>query len=356
MKQDPMNEWVLRDELLAAFHRWPIIVLFGLVGTVLGLVFAYLWPSSYRASVELSVELNPYRVLDDQYIPAFAGAEFRNIDDYKHWQMLQLSIVVLSDLYMQETLSRLGEVNPEWSSVNEQDLREMLSANWRNAGVWHLVVNGSTSTQAAEAAETWRNVVIELTRDAIAASRELFRLELALRSLNDELVEAQLQQAALEAMRVELDLILVKLSSLSSDEVLPESDRLALFAITNQMSGSIAGEQSLISGFPQEDAQVSGYVDWLERLNLIIERELNSIELRIAVLRDEISRVSAEWEENLSQASGLSATLNLENRQGENTRVEEIRTYSLAALIGALLGLLAWIMVFLVRVTRKGYQ
>ena len=96
MKQDPMQEWVLRDELLAAFHRWPMIVLFSLVGTLLGLAFAYLWPASYRANVELSVELNPYRALDDQYVPEFADAEFRNIDDYKHWQMLQLSIVVLS--------------------------------------------------------------------------------------------------------------------------------------------------------------------------------------------------------------------------------------------------------------------
>ena len=356
MKQDPMDEWVLRDELLAAFHRWPIIVLFGLVGTVLGLVFAYLWPPSYRANVELSVELNPYRVLDDQYIPAFAGAEFRNIDDYKHWQMLQLSIVVLSDPYLEETLTRLREVNPEWSSISEQDLREMVSANWRNAGVWHLVANGSTSTQATEAVETWSDVVIELTREAITSSRDLFRLELALRSLNDELVEAQLKQIALEAIRVDLNEILVKLNSSSGDEVFPESDRLELVTITNQFSGLIPGEQSLINGFPQEDAPVSAYVDWLERLNLIIDRELSSIELRIAVLQDEISRISAEWEENLSKASGLSATLNLENRQSANTRVEEIRTYSLAALIGALLGLLAWIMVFLVRVTRKGYR
>ena len=143
------------------FIAGQLLYSFALVGTVLGLAFAYLWPSTYRANVELSVELNSYRVLDDQYIPAFAGAEFRNIDDYKHWQMLQLSIVVLSDPYMQETLSRLREINPEWSSVSEQDLREMLSANWRNAGVWHLVAKGSSSTQAIEAVEAWRDVVIE---------------------------------------------------------------------------------------------------------------------------------------------------------------------------------------------------
>lgn len=354
MKQDPMDEWVLRDELLAAFHRWPIIVLFGLVGTVLGLAFAYLWPSSYRGSIELSVELNPYRVLDDQYIPAFAGAEFRNIDDYKHWQMLQLSIVVLSDPYMQETLTRLIEINPEWTSVNEQDLREMLSANWRNAGVWHLVANGSTPAQVVEAVETWREVVIDLTREAITASRDLFRLELALRSLNNELVEAQLQQTALQAIQTDLDEMLVRLNSLSRDEVLSESDRLEFLTITNQWTGLFPGKQ--INGLPQESVQVSAYIDWLESLKLIIESELSSIELKIAVLQDEISRVSAEWEENLTKASGLSATLNLENRLSTNTRIEEIRTYSLAAFIGALLGLLAWIMVFLIQVTRKGYR
>jgi hypothetical protein len=356
MKQDPMNEWMLRDELLAAFHRWPIIVLFCLVGTVLGLAFAYLWPSTYRANVELSVELNSYRVLDDQYIPAFAGAEFRNIDDYKHWQMLQLSIVVLSDPYMQETLSRLREINPEWSSVSEQDLREMLSANWRNAGVWHLVAKGSSSTQAIEAVEAWRDVVIELTRVAIATSRGLFRLELVLRSLNDELVENQLNQSALEALHVDIDEILVKLNTLSSDEELPGSHHQEMFTITNKLSGLLPGGQSLINEFPQENTPASAYIDWSERLKIIIEGELSTIDLRIAVLRDEISQVSAEWEENLREASGLSATLNLENRQGANTRVEEVRTYSLAAMIGALLGLLAWIMVFLVQVNRKGYR
>jgi hypothetical protein len=356
MKQDPMNDWVLRDELLAAFHRWPIIVLFALAGTLLGLAFAYLWPASYRASLELSVQLNPYRVLDDQYISEFSGAEFRNIDDYKHWQMLQLSIVVMSDPYLQETLSRLREMNPDWDSVSVQELREMLNANWRNAGVWHLVANGSTSTLAKEAVETWRDVVIELTRESIASSRDLFRLELALRSLNDELVEVQLQQAALEGIQVDLDDISMKLNSMSSDQVLTEVDRLEFSSITDPLADLIPGEQGILNDFPQEKSPASEYIAWLEILNFILEEELKANELRIAVLADEIAQVSAEWEENLISGSGLSATLNLENRQGDNTQVEELRSYSLAALIGSLLGLLAWIMVFLIRVTHKDYR
>lgn len=356
MKQDPMNEWVLREELLAAFHRWPFIVLFALVGILIGLLFAYLSPSSYRASVELSVELNPYRVLDDQYIPEFAGVEFRNIDDYKHWQMLQLSTVVLSDPYIHETLIRLREKNSDWSTISDQDLRKMLSANWRNAGLWRLVANGSTSKQAAEAVEIWKNVILEKTLESIASSRDLFRLELALRSLNNELMDVQLQQAALEAIQAELEQFQFKLSSTSSNEILSESDRLELFNTANQLTGFILVEQDLINKFPQAGSQVKDYLTWLEKLNLVVKNDLSLFELRYAVIRDQISKVSSEWADGLDNASGLAATLNLEDRHSDNHRIEELHSYSLSALIGGLLGLLVWIMVFLIRVTRKGYR
>lgn len=356
MKQDPMEEWVLRDKLLAAFHRWPVIVLFALVGSLIGLAFAYFWPASYRANVELSVELNPYRVLDDQYVSEFAGAEFRNIDDYKHWQMLQLSILVLSDPFMEETINRLREQNPDWSSISPQDLREMLSANWRNAGVWRLAANGRTSQMASEAVETWRDVIIDLTRQSIASSRDLFRLELALRALNDQLVEIQLQHAALEAIKVDLAGIQENFISRPGDETLPEMDRRELFSIANQMAGLIPGENVILNSFPQEDMSVSEYIAWLEMANIVLERELKSIGLSTSSLEEEILETRSEWEENLINGSGLSATLNIENRKKGDIQVDELYSYSLAAMIGALLGLFAWIMVFLVRVTRKGYR
>ena len=121
MTKDPMKEWVLRDEILAAFHRWPVIVIFALAGASIALIAAYFWPAPYRANVEISVELNPYRILDDQYLPAFTNAEFRNVDDYKHWQMLQLSIIVNSDPYLSETLDRLRKDDPYWESINQEN-------------------------------------------------------------------------------------------------------------------------------------------------------------------------------------------------------------------------------------------
>ena len=42
-----MKEWVLRDEILAATHRWPIIVLFAMAGAGLG----FLWYNGFPAQI-----------------------------------------------------------------------------------------------------------------------------------------------------------------------------------------------------------------------------------------------------------------------------------------------------------------
>lgn len=343
---------MLRDEILAGFHRWPVIVAFALAGMLLGLVFTYFWPSSYRANVELSVELNPYRVLDDQYIPEFSNAEFRNIDDYKHWQMLQLSIVVNSDPYLLETLTRLRELDPYWDSIEMQDLREMLNANWRNAGQWRLVADAENSLRAVGAVATWRDVILNLTNVSIAHSRELFNLELTLRSLNDELVKNQLQGAALEETLGSLTNAFNELNNAEGDFPLSEPDRVDLFTLANQMA---VGSRVIVEEFPDDGAPVSDYSTWVERAILIVERDINSSKVANAALNEQISSVTSEWELGINEAQGLSATLSLKKPQNKEPEVRQVRSYSLAALIGTLVGLLLWILVFLIQITRKGY-
>jgi hypothetical protein len=355
MKQDPMREWVLWDEILAAFHRWPVIVAFGVAGMLMGLVFAYFWPSSYRASIELSVELNPYRVLDDQYIPEFTNVEFRNIDDYKHWQMLQLSIVVKSDPYLNETLIRLRALDPYWDSIEIQDLREMLDANWRNAGQWLLVADAENSPRAVEGVETWRDVILNLTNDSIAHSRELFNLELTLRSLNDELVENQLQQASLEETLGGLINALNDLNTAEGDFPLSKTGRVDLFTLANQVAEMTSGGNVVVEEFPDEGALVSDYLTWVERAFLIVEKGIESSKGAEAALNEQIFLVTSEWESGIQAAQGLSATLSLKKPQAREPDVRQVRPYSLAALIGTLVGLLIWILVFLVQITRQGY-
>lgn len=355
MNQDPMREWVLRDEILAAFHRWPMILAFALTGMILGLIISYFWPSSYRATLLLSVELNPYRLLDDKYIPEFTEAQFHNIDDYKHWQMLQLSILVKSDPYLNETLTRLREIDPYWKSIEIQDLREMLEANWRNAGEWLLVADTEDSIRAAEAVKTWQEVIQEFTDNAIARSRELLNLELTLRSLNDELVANQLQQTNLDEILGDLTGVSSVLAMAEKDSPIEDSVRSEMFLLANRLAGLIPNGHLILEDFPEKDGWVNDYLEWIDRVSLIVEKEIETTDSTELKINEQISSTESYWEAGIQEAQGLSATLSINNPQDKSPEVRQVRPYSLAALIGTFMGLLLWILVFLFQITRKGY-
>lgn len=356
MNKDPMNEWVLRNEILAAFHRWPVIVIFTLAGALVAMVAAFFWPSPYRANVEISVELNPYRILDDQYLPAFTNAEFRNIDDYKHWQMLQLSIVVLSDPYLSETLNRLRGIDPYWDSIDQQDLRQMLEAEWRNAGLWLLSANADTQSRAANAVETWRDVILDLTQDTIASSQDLYGLELSLRSLNDQLVINQIHTAVLEDSLLILGDYVNEFNAQEQDAPTSNQVHQELFAIATQLAELLPEDQQVLINFPEQDSLAGDYLSWIEQTIPHVNCQIRSLQMENDLLVEEISNVSSQWEASLQEAQGLAATLTLGNRQITQPEVRQIRSYGLAALIGSMVGLLLWVVVFLVQVTRKGYR
>jgi hypothetical protein len=356
MKINPMDEWVLRDELLSAFHRWPVIVAFILLGCLLGLAFAFVWPSQYRATTELSVELNPYRALDDRYVSEFAGFEFRNVDDYKHWQMSQLSIIVLSDPYLEETRSRLILIDPYWESIGIQELREMLKVSWRNAGLWQLSAEADSSERAVEALETWQDVILDLSGNAIATSRGLFELELQLRSLNDQLLEAQECLPILEETRTDLTNLTESILEANPDEIPAQSDRMQLTALVFRVKDCDSGWQLILDQFPGESSPASDYAAWADLFEGAINQGMTTLETQINYLNEEISSVNSAWEADLKKAQGLSASLTIELPSSDLQDVSRIRTSSLAALVGGLMGLLAWFMLFLLRITRASYQ
>jgi hypothetical protein len=356
MANDPMKEWMLKDEVLAAFHGWPVIVIFTLVGALIGLAAANLWPAPYRAQVDVSVELNPYRVLDDQYLPAFTNAEFRNVDDYKHWQMLQLSIIVQSDPYMTETLTRLQAIDPYWDSISEQKLREMLSADWRNAGRWSLIATADSESMASDAVHTWSNVVLDLTRDAIASSQSLYQVELTLRALKNHLVENQLQITMLNDLLSDSDVIVSELEKLDQDTLLPDGHFEKLMKLKNQLTEYLPEQAWTQVSFPDRKSNTADYLNWSETAIGLMNDQIENLQLREQILDQEIGESTDLWEIALQDGQGLAATLNLEQRGNSSPGIQRVRSYGLAVIVGSLVGLLAWIGYFLFQITRKGYR
>lgn len=356
MNKGPMHEWVLRDELLSAFHRWPQILAFILGGVLLGIAVSYILPPVYRASTQISVELNPYRVLDDRYVPAFAGAEFRNIDDYKHWQMSQLAILVRSDPYLSETLNRLVAMDPYWESIQVAELRDMLQVNWRNAGRWLLNVDAERADLARQALETWQDVILEKTGLATAESRQLFEFELTLRSLHDQLAAAQTCLSILQDANHALEGYTQRLQERNLQEIPGTADRDNWFRTVLGIKDCGSGWQQVLDQFPVQGSTAGEYVEWIALIDVAVQSELASLERSIDHLTEEISSVDSDWQAALQGGQGLSATLVLKKVSQDVQDLKQIRSTSLTALVGGLLGLLAWFLVFIFKITRAAYR
>jgi len=348
-----MKKVVLRDEIFEAAHRWPIIVASVLVGSLIGILVSSIWPSPYRATLELSVGLNPYRVSDDDYISEFAGVPFRNADDYKYWQMLQLNALVLSDDYLDETLERLREIDEHWQEVSVEELREIFQVYWRNAGTWRIAAEVSKSQLAEQAVETWRDVILEKTEASIASAQEIFLLELQIQAIRDSLLQARIRSDLLLEVEETLVKFHKELESLKNSDPIDPSERWRLLSLVSQAAGMNIGWQSLLDSFPESHADEEEYSSWLDEIVIHIGVESELLSNQVEVLERESDQVLAEWEQAVKDGDGLAATLTVEQISGFNMSVRQLRPTGIAALVGGLLGLLVWGVFTSLRIQRR---
>jgi hypothetical protein len=350
-----MKMVVLRDEIFEAAHRWPIIVASFLVGSLIGILVSFAWPSPYRATLELAVGLNPYRVADDDYISEFAQVPFRNADDYKYWQMGQLNTLVFSDDYLDETLARLREIDTYWREVSVEELREIFQVYWRNTGTWRLAAEVSKSSYAEQAVETWRDVILEKTEASITNAQEIFLLELQIQAIRASLLKVQIRSEQLSEVEETLSHFQRELESSNNYGILDPSDRWRLLSLVSQAAGMNLGWQSLMDSSPQSNAKVEDYLSWIDEIVIAIGVESEILSIQVESLERESIVVLAKWEDSVRDGDGLAATLTVEQITGFDTVVRQLRPISIAALVGGLLGMLVWCVLILLRI-QKGLE
>jgi len=350
-----LDEWILRDEIFAAAHRWPLIVLFILTGCLLGWGLAYLLPSPYQASEEIAVELNAYRAAEDRYAADYADAEFRNLDDYKHWQMSQLEILVRSDAFLQETLDRLRQVDPAWEKTDVPGLRGMLEAYWRNAGRWRLTAEHPNPEQASQAVQVWKEVIVEKTGAAVLQSQGLFETEMRLRAIANELLSLNERFQLLPEVNAELVDLRLATGEQPAGQPLGVVERWHLQTLAARVGGPDKAWQALLEEFPTSDSSSSAYLPWLDRLLIAVDEEVEVLAARRQSLEAEQVELETRWENAIPAGQGLSATLIVAPVSIEKPEVKQIRPTSQAAAVGGIAGLLAWGLLVVFQITRRAY-
>jgi len=327
-------DWNLRANILESAHRWPVIMLFVLVGSLLGGLFAYLLPTPYRAEAGLQVTYN-------------ADVHPRNPDDFKNWQMEQLDVLIHSDEVLHEVLTRLQAQDTAWNTYTIDDLRLMVHTYWRNAGEWRLVAEAPTSGQAEALVTIWEQVVLEQLSQALAQASSAFDLSTRMDAVSDQLAELKADSARLGQIQRALESW--KGSTVANSQPLSELDRWQITSRVAQIAGWDAAGLALLDETPPPDAASADYLPWIDKALALIATQLDVIGPQTSQLQAEYDQIYAEHAVALNTSGGLTSYLSAGSLDHADRLAQQIRPVSQMVFIGGLLGLLAWVLYFIAR-------
>ncbi|GAB4524039.1 MAG: hypothetical protein Fur0018_07320 [Anaerolineales bacterium] len=315
-----------------------------LLGAALGWGAARLAPPQYRSAAELYVGLHAYRAPEESNRNPSSYYDFRNLDDFKNWQLEQLDQFVRRDAIVAETLRRLQAQDAAWAAVTAADLQAMLSPQWRTVGKWRLTVTAPAAHMAEQAAETWRAVSLEALQEALNAAAEVMRLDVEMQAVAGAQADLTRRAALLEAARAGLDACL---TSLPADKPLSEAERWQLQALAAQASDFTPAWQSLLADFPPPDAPGSAAMAWCQAALAAVTQAQSALPQAQVALQARFDALDEAYAAANAASYGLSRNLSLDGVASAAVRAQSQRDAGgwilLGAFLGVLVALIGWL-------------
>jgi hypothetical protein len=328
------NEWNVRRTILDITHRWPIIILVFLIGSLIGWGVSYFLPSPYQAEASVYVAFN-------------ADAFFRNPDDYKNWELGQLNALIHSDEVLSETLIRLKSKSSDWEYVSIDDIRQSLGTYWRNAGKWRLVSEYPDEDMALQLADAWRDVIIDTVAYATDNASEMLKISTAIEVNKTAEEQINLRIIKLQSVLDALSTWKVSLLVEEMDEPIETLDRWHLLGILTGISSENPVYSALLDTIPEPDASHIEYVDWVDQVLSVIKAEIEQLEPQAKELSIRVEQLNQEWKDRSEASNGLTAYLTVKRITDEQAESQAIRTAPQLALIGGVLAVLLWLVIVL---------
>lgn len=339
----------LRDEILTTTHRWPIIFLFGLIGSLVGLAIAFILPSPYRATKELYIGIEVQTALSDADAMHYSGINFSSINDFKNWQMANLNTMITLQPVLEETLNLLREKDEYWQEVSWIELEGMLHVYWRNAGKWHLVAETSEAMRAIQAVTAWEEIVMLTAHHAIDAGQQALLYYKELNALIALQNEVQMRLNQLENLQATLSAWQENLSTLAESLPLSETDRLSIWNLILSLRDNNLWERQMAT-FPQSGSPASDYLHWIEEFTPALGAEVSSVRSQLETLNKRRRELEKAYTEASRQSLGLSPGLRIEKTGDQPAQVRMVRPIGGLLLIGSILGLLTYMFLWMIQI------
>lgn len=343
-------ELSVREEILQTSHRWPVVYLFCLAGIVVGWGVSLFWPTSYRAAKEIYVGINPYRALDDRSASDYAEVKFTNPDDYKNWQMANLNAIIQMDWLLQKTLVQLRLDDTYWENVTLEELGEMLYVNWRNAGKWHLVAESDERQRAAQAVTAWHNIVIDELQAATLEAQDALIYDKQVQEISANQIDMELQISELRQFLGELNAWEKVYLQPAGKHQIDERARRELDFLTARKENGWLWISQFEPLFPQS-SEPQAYREWLGLLRNAAEIELQSISSQLNFLVEQHQQINMQYKQASQNSYGISGNMVIEEIREKSIEQYAVRPAGLIILVGGFIGLLLWIVYWLITIT-----
>jgi len=347
-----MESWILKEEVLRSIRQWYLVLGLIILGTLSGYLLSYILPAPYRASADLYVGIDVVRVNEMEYLITLAQTEPLNLDDYKNWQLKQVSDVITLDLVLKDTLTKLRELEPYWEDMSLSDFRKSIDIYWYDTGIWRLEVINPDHDRAELGVQTWLDTGQEKISEFLAISEQVFLIDSDLQILKDLLShqksQINLTSTFLESSNEWLSIF----DTLPQNEALPESvkDELESWILVYRRDSELW--QVPMGEYPTNDRVVESFRSWLENTQLDAQAVLKESTKQSELLVQERNEILPEYHEALDDSLGLSANIVLA-KNSSRPEVSQLRSPSTNAIAGAGFGLLIWIIFAVVRITGK---
>jgi len=344
-----MASWNLQDETKRIINQWYLVLGFIVLGGLLGYAVTWFFPTPYRATSELYVGIDITRVNDMSYLIPLAEEEPLNLDDYKNWQLKQLSDILYSDQVLDAALENLREEDPVWDGYSRGDLRREIDIYWYDTGIWRLEVLHRDRDQAQMAVKAWLDAGYQRVSDLLIASEEAARLDAELEINKAANAVLKQRSASLTVFQESTAEWLESYSGLDEDQALLEDPYQELVGI---VEGALLDMGELTNGiqeFPVMGADRKEFVDWVQETRSISEHALEVIQNQQEILSLERQELLPLYHQSLDESLGLSANIVLQENSSD-VQLVKTRSPGTNTAAGAGFGFLVWFVMFIVQV------
>ena len=343
-----MEDWNLRDKIILFIRNWPLLILVFVGSGIISWSIVHLFPPARSAVAEIYIGVDITRVYDVSSLATYAKTEPFNIDDYKNWQLSQVQAIAESEYLAEQVLNELKILDSDWAEISTLDFISMQGLDWYDVGVWRMRIQTQNNLNALQGVEVWREKLISELHRLILESEDVLEFEGQMRSANDAITKFEIRVYELRILRENIDLVLKKMIDRDPELVVDEITRNELRSLFVGIANDDYVWTQVLNDFPEQDQSPLKYINWINTVKKIIDSDTEKSNLIIENLESDLVVLAEVYVREIKEAEGLSVSLYVDE-QSSDPRLESYYQDSVIGLIGSFLGLLIYIIIWLMR-------